>query len=343
MAFSVSAQFCSTKETTNYVRLCRLIIDVGTQVLRETFDRLRPCPGEPLDLVLGSPSVYPILTSLRRRGVLSPIQWGRLYPVMGTSVSSRDFDISLLTLLLRNICNLAPPPATGWNSLPYAAETTTEADIVRLKFFRNMICGHATSTSIDDPTFHRLWQDIKETLLRLGGKHFAHIIDMLENDCIDPEVKYHYQELVNEWVKEEMTTKDSLDKIEKRLESLFRDFNPEHRRSEMEEQPRSVVWVKKGQPSSDRSITSVQDREFSQVSPQGNPGNAVSSTALGSTNVNALMKAATNQLGSGVISTLFAGATIGSLQVGSLNFYQGNVKLGRDDENRQITDSDKED
>lgn len=333
-------RFCSTKETTNYARLCRLLIDVGTQVLRETFDRLRPCPGESLHLVLRSPSVYSILNSLRKRRVLNPIQWGRLYPVIRTNVSSGDFDITLLTLLLRNICNLVPP-ATGWNSLPCAAETSTAADIVRLKAFRNRIYGHAANASIDDPTFHQLWQDIKETLLRLGGEHFARTIDDLKYECMDPDFGEFYRELIEEWVKDEMTIKESLDKIEKRLESLVLDWNLERRRSEMEaEQPRSVVSVEKGKPSSDRS---VQDHEFSQISPQGNPGNEVSSTAVGNTNVNAFMKATTNQLGSGVISTLFAGANIGTVQVGSLNVYQGNVKLVHGDENKQITDSDKKD
>ena len=41
-----SALFPSTRETTNYARLCRLLIDVGTEVLREVFDRIHP----PIDL-----------------------------------------------------------------------------------------------------------------------------------------------------------------------------------------------------------------------------------------------------------------------------------------------------
>ena len=32
----------STKETTNYARLCRLLVDVGTQALRDTFDAIHP-------------------------------------------------------------------------------------------------------------------------------------------------------------------------------------------------------------------------------------------------------------------------------------------------------------
>ena len=34
----------STKETTNYARLCRLLVDIGTQALRDTFDAIH-APG----------------------------------------------------------------------------------------------------------------------------------------------------------------------------------------------------------------------------------------------------------------------------------------------------------
>ena len=37
---SAAPTFSSTKETTNYARLCRLIVDVGTQVFRDTFDAI---------------------------------------------------------------------------------------------------------------------------------------------------------------------------------------------------------------------------------------------------------------------------------------------------------------
>ena len=39
---STLPSFASTKETTNYARLCRLLVDVGTQALRDTFDRVHP-------------------------------------------------------------------------------------------------------------------------------------------------------------------------------------------------------------------------------------------------------------------------------------------------------------
>ena len=41
MAFA-APMFPSSKETTNYARLCRLLVGAGSQVLRETFDKIHP-------------------------------------------------------------------------------------------------------------------------------------------------------------------------------------------------------------------------------------------------------------------------------------------------------------
>ena len=106
----------STKENTNYARVCRLLVDVGSHVLRVSFDKIRPAGG--LDTVLGSPSITATLQSLRRKKILNPLQWGKLYPAIRSSVSSEKFDITLLMVLLRSICGL-PPPVTGWDKLRY--------------------------------------------------------------------------------------------------------------------------------------------------------------------------------------------------------------------------------
>ena len=116
------------KETTNYARLCRLLMDVGSQVLRSTFDKIHP-PAT-LHTVLGSTSVhYATLQSLYkgRKKVLNPTQWGNLYP-SHSPVSSATFDITLLTVLLRNICGLSPP-ANGWDRLPLATNISIADDI----------------------------------------------------------------------------------------------------------------------------------------------------------------------------------------------------------------------
>ena len=117
----------STNETTNYARLCRLLIDKIHS------------PGS-LHTALMSHKAT--LHSLPSRNILNLTQWGVLYPAIPSSVSSKNFDITLLVILLRNMCGLSPP-ATGWDAYPPEADKSCQVDIVRLRHFRNTIHGHA--------------------------------------------------------------------------------------------------------------------------------------------------------------------------------------------------------
>ena len=215
---SAAPTFPSTKETTNYARLCRLLVDVGTQVLRETFDRIHP-PAN-LCTALKRPAEHAVLQSLRKKRILNATQWSKLYPAIKSSVSSKDFDITLLMVLLRNICSLVLP-ATGWDDLPAATDLTPEADIARVKFYRNTVYGHARQASVDDANFGAYWTDVCDALVRLGGTDYEAAIDDLRDDCMDPEIEDHYQELLKQWKKDEDDIKDKLDELDKKLESVI--------------------------------------------------------------------------------------------------------------------------
>ena len=203
--------FVSTKETTNYARLGRLLVDVGSQVFRSVFDKIHP-PAT-LHIVLGSTSVhYATLKSLRKKKVLSPKQWGKLYPSRST-VSSATLDITLLTILLRNICDLSPP-LNGWDRLPPPTDRSIEGDIARVKYYRNIVYGHPSQASVDDISFSAYWQEIREALVRLGGAHFRSEIDNLEHDCMDPVIEEHYRELMKQWRKDVDSIKEEVEKTE---------------------------------------------------------------------------------------------------------------------------------
>ena len=218
---SAAPTFHFTKETTNYARLCRLLVDVGANVLRETFDKKRPTGS--LDTVLSTPPTHAILQTLRTKRVLNPTQWGKLYPAIKSSVSSANFDITLLTVLLRNICGLVPPP-TGWDNPPAGTDLTPEADIVRIKYYRNTVYGHASEASVDDPTFSQYWKDIQDALVRLGGTCYQDAIDDLKTESMDPEIEEHYQEILKQWVKDEINLKEKLDQIEENVAKKLDDW-----------------------------------------------------------------------------------------------------------------------
>ncbi|XP_067029220.1 NLR family CARD domain-containing protein 3-like isoform X2 [Acropora muricata] len=198
--------FASTQENTNYARLCRLLVDVGCTALRDTFDNIHP-PAN-LHVVFSSPSVFSTLQSLRKKKVLYALQWRKLFPAVASSVSSANFDVTLLMVLLRNICGLSPPVSTGsWDKLPPDSDNSTEANIVRIKCYRNDVYGHATKTSVDDATFNVHWQKISSAVLALGTGYGA-IISRLKTECMDPAAEAQYQQMLSDWKKDDDILKE---------------------------------------------------------------------------------------------------------------------------------------
>ena len=203
----------STKETSNYAQLCRLLVEVGSHVLREIFDRIYP-PGN-LHTVLNDPKNHAKLQTLRKKRVLSTSQWRKLYPTFKSSVCSRDFDTSLLVFLLRNIWGLTLP-ASGQDDLPLVTDTSPAADITRIKILRDRV--YVTSGSVDDPTFDSYWNDIKDTFQRIAGARYQDVINDLKTDCMDADIEKDYQELFREWLKDEdcITEKSPEDEMVKK-------------------------------------------------------------------------------------------------------------------------------
>ena len=205
----------STKGTSNYAQLCRLLVEIGSHVLREIFDRV--CPPENLYAALTNPTNHAKLQTLRKKRVLSTSQWRKLYPVVKSSVSSGNFDSSLLLFLLRNIFG-STLPASGWNNLPLVTDTTPAADITRIKILRDRVYSHVTSGSVDDPTFISYWNDIRDTFQRIAGARYQDVINDLKTDCMDADIEKDYQELFREWLKDEdcITDKSHEDEMVKK-------------------------------------------------------------------------------------------------------------------------------
>ena len=193
----------TTKETSNYAQLCRLLVEVGSHVLREIFDRIYP-PGN-LHTVLNDPKNHAKLQTLRKKRVLTTSEWHKLYPVIKSPVSSGNFDTPLLLFLLRNIWGLTLP-ASGQDDLPLVTDTSPAADITRIKILRDRVYSHVTSGSVDDPTFSCYWNDIKDTFQRIVGARHQDVINDLKTGFMDADTEEEYQELFKEWLKDEDCT-----------------------------------------------------------------------------------------------------------------------------------------
>ncbi len=145
----------------NYSRVCQLLVDEGGDALRAALHAVHP-PSTLAAVLNANKSVLKKI----RYSVINASQWELLFPASGTP-DSRKFDVTLLTILLRNICGLPSPP-TGWNFMPPASETSISANIARIKIFRNEVYGHTPSAQLDDTAFEILWQEISKPLVNLG-------------------------------------------------------------------------------------------------------------------------------------------------------------------------------
>ena len=201
----------SSGEKYNAVTLIRLIVELGTEALRRTFNRCHP--GN-LQVVLSAHKRT--FLNLKLRKIIDQNQWDKLYPAASVSPSIKDFDISLLSVLLRNICSLKPPRDPIWDRPPSSSDHSTEADIVRVRRFRNEHLGHISNTDVCDGNFQSFWAEISAPLVRLGIKQSE--IDELKNELLNKylvwcnfqtEIELCYErftEGTREWVFEEFLT-----------------------------------------------------------------------------------------------------------------------------------------
>ena len=204
MATAASSPLASSVEKTNGNKLGRLLIDGGTTVLRKIFDGHHP----PATLITGLNANYSILNNLLRRRVLNGHQWEKLFPPGGVAPGSKTFDITLLFPLLTNICGLTPPHS-GWHTKPPPSDTSHEANLARVKFYRNILYGHVTTTAVDTPTFSALWTEISGVLVSLG-------LDQAEVDRLKAEKggEQDYIDVLIEWADSEEDIKSQLKNID---------------------------------------------------------------------------------------------------------------------------------
>ena len=128
-----------------------------------------------------------------------------LFPPSGNP-DSEKFDITLLHLLLREICHLTAP-VTGWQNLPADDDDSPEANITRIKCFRNELC-HSVSTEISKGEFEDRWNKISSALEALEMGVHRKKMEALKNDPIDHDTRRVEEEL-EQWKK--MQEQDSSD------------------------------------------------------------------------------------------------------------------------------------
>ena len=189
----------SGKQQVNTLRLIRLLNEYGTTALRNEFDA--KFPPASLATSLSSLPLKNALQALLRKKILNTSQWNELYPSSGVP-DSKKFDISLLYLLLRNFCGLKPKGDPLWTSNPPAADRSVEANIARVRWYRNDVI-HDKAAGVDDATFQNYWAVITLALMDLGIPQAE--LDALKDSPLDEEM---YENLLLQWKREEEGVKE---------------------------------------------------------------------------------------------------------------------------------------
>ncbi|XP_068679952.1 uncharacterized protein [Montipora foliosa] len=183
-----------SQEKTNGTRLARLLIDEGTPALERFL--LFSIHPEALEDVLKTN--LPKLQNLRSRRVIVDDQWQKLFPGTGDPPNIEEFDITLLHLLIREFSNLPPPSGTGWHTLPAQSDASIQANIARIKYFRNEL-SHSPSTAITESEFEDKWNQISSALEGILVYIQRTKIQRLKNDPIDHDTYRIVEEHIKKW------------------------------------------------------------------------------------------------------------------------------------------------
>ena len=196
----------------NGTRLARLLIDGGTHVLRQLLHSMIPPAVLPTVLNKFKPS----LQRLKSKHNLFDNQWEVLYPSSGQDPDANKFDITLLHLLLREICALTEP-STGWHNKPTEDDDSQEAHIVRIKWFRNDLC-HSISTGVPNDEFEDKWRTISQSLEALGLD--PQEIKRLKNETIDHDTKRRIEEVMKyDWEPRVSSLEHDIEKLKGQFSS----------------------------------------------------------------------------------------------------------------------------
>lgn len=188
-AGSTSLCFIPQISTEIFSRLCQLIMKICSDLLRDILSRyIKPAElRSELDK-----------NKCKLEKIMNQQQKQLIYSVAcKTSLAAKDLDISLLYILLRNICNI-PSHKNGWGKQPMKGDNSISACIERIRFQRNLISAHSTNGDVDEAKFHNYWDELSGTVLEIekqliGGESYERAVKSLLTCDLSPSRTATYQ------------------------------------------------------------------------------------------------------------------------------------------------------
>lgn len=186
--------FNPSKSTVNYLRLCLLITTLCSDLLRNVLSHYI----KPADL---QSELNKNRTKLEK--VMNAQQKEEIYDKTGARLSTaKDLDISVLYILLRNICNI-PKHVNGWGKKPQVGDDSIAACIERIRFYRNSISAHSSNGRIEEMDFKDYWSELQKAVIEienqlLFGNLYERNVKLLYSCNIDaPFAKVHKRDITN--------------------------------------------------------------------------------------------------------------------------------------------------
>ena len=182
-----SNPYAATEEMINLFRVSRLLTGPCSDQLRDLLRFYTP-PANFNTVVQTVKSRLPRLTEPQRKLILP---YSRSY-----SGNYDDMDISLLYILLRNVCGIQAHNK-GWGNAPDSADRSVSANIERLRMARNR-CGHSTG-GMSNAEFNQMWSEIRAAVVDLDkalsiGNKYQEVVDFIRNDTMDPTRDRHFRD-----------------------------------------------------------------------------------------------------------------------------------------------------
>ena len=191
------------EDRTRFFRLSLIIIDELTQILR--------------DLLYNEVHPTQIKNHLLQKNFLQKLRSEQVAVISDASTNGyKDFDITLLYTLLRNVFNNSiSPPSQSWgvSEMPSQIEITVGDDIERIRLIRNTVFGHISEAAITETDFQEYFTIISDICTRMQTllkKDYVRQLRATEGCTIDSSTENKYIELIKRLADEEKTTRGLL-------------------------------------------------------------------------------------------------------------------------------------
>ncbi|CAG2234572.1 unnamed protein product [Mytilus edulis] len=212
-----------TEEERNFARFFLVNFKVSPDIARRFFDGIFP----PTHLAQFINSSMRAIINLNKSKRINAAQLEILRRIPGTvwpsylppmpavikATSSKDFDLTMMICLLRNLGGLLTP-SNGWDQLPHPSDTSPGAALATLKWYRNQL-AHTTLTSMDNNEFTDKWTQVEKALTSLNNGQKPHeVTDILNYDLAGEQAKTLANAELKQLTKEFLDSEKEREQIE---------------------------------------------------------------------------------------------------------------------------------